>query len=176
MILVLFEVQNTVKNACGAISLRTFWTCKVFCSLTFPAAQTELELTELRGEGGRKSRCCSNIWEKKGYLKFTNGARKISCVMTCMLNVPLVQKLVQEISLNFTNVCPSVRHVVVLKQSFSSFLAGIRSWDVDLQCCDLDQQLQLFITRHSAHFSSEVRGQCDYGAHRASGPVMTEHS
>ncbi|XP_022611976.1 microtubule-associated protein 1B-like [Seriola dumerili] len=36
---------------------------------------------------------------------------------------------------------------------------GIRSWDVDLQCCDLDQQLQLFITRHSAHFSSEVRGQ-----------------
>ncbi|XP_034444802.1 microtubule-associated protein 1A-like isoform X2 [Hippoglossus hippoglossus] len=36
---------------------------------------------------------------------------------------------------------------------------GIRSWDVDLQCCDLDQQLQLFITRHSAHFSSEVTGQ-----------------
>uniref|UniRef100_A0A3P8URC9 Microtubule-associated protein 1B-like n=1 Tax=Cynoglossus semilaevis TaxID=244447 RepID=A0A3P8URC9_CYNSE len=36
---------------------------------------------------------------------------------------------------------------------------GIRSWDVDLQCCNLDQQLQLFITRHSAHFSSEVRGQ-----------------
>ncbi|TKS73964.1 Electromotor neuron-associated protein 1 [Collichthys lucidus] len=35
---------------------------------------------------------------------------------------------------------------------------GIRSWDVDLKCCDLDQQLQLFITRHSAHFSSEVRG------------------
>ncbi|XP_042267402.1 microtubule-associated protein futsch [Thunnus maccoyii] len=36
---------------------------------------------------------------------------------------------------------------------------GIRSWDVDLNCCDLDQQLQLFITRHSANFSSEVRGQ-----------------
>ncbi|XP_044048658.1 microtubule-associated protein 1B [Siniperca chuatsi] len=36
---------------------------------------------------------------------------------------------------------------------------GLRSWDVDLKCCDLDQQLQLFITRHSAHFSSEVRGQ-----------------
>lgn len=45
--------------------------------------------------------------------------------------------------------------------SLSSFLAGIRSWDVDLRSCDLDQQLQLFITRHSAHFSSEVRGQCD---------------
>ncbi|KAM7003519.1 uncharacterized protein map1ab [Tautogolabrus adspersus] len=36
---------------------------------------------------------------------------------------------------------------------------GIRSWDIDLKCCDLDQQLQLFITRHSAHFSSEIRGQ-----------------
>ncbi|TNN00710.1 hypothetical protein fugu_011956 [Takifugu bimaculatus] len=36
---------------------------------------------------------------------------------------------------------------------------GIRSWNVDLGRCDLDTQLQLFITRHSAHFSSEVRGQ-----------------
>ncbi|XP_015243581.1 PREDICTED: microtubule-associated protein 1B-like [Cyprinodon variegatus] len=36
---------------------------------------------------------------------------------------------------------------------------GIRSWDVDLKCCDLDQQLQLFITRHSAHFSSTVKGE-----------------
>eukprot|EP00066_Takifugu_rubripes_P016118 XP_011605384.1 PREDICTED: electromotor neuron-associated protein 1-like [Takifugu rubripes] len=35
---------------------------------------------------------------------------------------------------------------------------GIRSWNVDLGRCDLDTQLQLFITRHSAHFSSEVRG------------------
>ncbi|KAL6106352.1 map1a [Pungitius sinensis] len=36
---------------------------------------------------------------------------------------------------------------------------GIRSWDVDPRSCDLDRQLQLFITRHSAHFSSEVKGQ-----------------
>ncbi|XP_053741538.1 microtubule-associated protein 1B isoform X1 [Synchiropus splendidus] len=36
---------------------------------------------------------------------------------------------------------------------------GIRSWDVDLNRCDLELQLQLFITRHSAHFSSEVKGQ-----------------
>uniref|UniRef100_A0A3Q2V6L1 Microtubule-associated protein 1Ab n=1 Tax=Haplochromis burtoni TaxID=8153 RepID=A0A3Q2V6L1_HAPBU len=60
--------------------------------------------------------------------------------------------------LSFTNACASLHHVV-LEQSLSFFLAGIRSWDVDLKCCDLDQQLQLFITRHSAHFSSEVRGQ-----------------
>ncbi|XP_054631644.1 microtubule-associated protein 1B [Dunckerocampus dactyliophorus] len=37
--------------------------------------------------------------------------------------------------------------------------SGIRSWDVDLNCCDLEQQLQLFITRHSAHFSSDIKGQ-----------------
>uniref|UniRef100_A0A3B4FTL3 Microtubule-associated protein 1B-like n=1 Tax=Pundamilia nyererei TaxID=303518 RepID=A0A3B4FTL3_9CICH len=64
----------------------------------------------------------------------------------------------QKSLLSFTNACASLHHVV-LEQSLSFFLAGIRSWDVDLKCCDLDQQLQLFITRHSAHFSSEVRGQ-----------------
>ncbi|XP_030222302.1 microtubule-associated protein 1B isoform X1 [Gadus morhua] len=36
---------------------------------------------------------------------------------------------------------------------------GIRSWDVDLNTCDLQQQLLHFITRHSAHFSADVRGQ-----------------
>uniref|UniRef100_W5NA33 Microtubule associated protein 1A n=1 Tax=Lepisosteus oculatus TaxID=7918 RepID=W5NA33_LEPOC len=36
---------------------------------------------------------------------------------------------------------------------------GIRSWDIDLTSCDLDQQLQQFVTRHSAQFSAEVRGQ-----------------
>uniref|UniRef100_A0A9J7YVW3 Microtubule-associated protein 1Ab n=1 Tax=Cyprinus carpio carpio TaxID=630221 RepID=A0A9J7YVW3_CYPCA len=36
---------------------------------------------------------------------------------------------------------------------------GIRSWDINVSECDLDQQLQLFITRHSAQFSAEVRGQ-----------------
>ncbi|XP_016378675.1 microtubule-associated protein 1B-like isoform X1 [Sinocyclocheilus rhinocerous] len=36
---------------------------------------------------------------------------------------------------------------------------GIRSWDINVSECDLDHQLQLFITRHSAQFSAEVRGQ-----------------
>ncbi|KAF4091176.1 hypothetical protein AMELA_G00034170 [Ameiurus melas] len=36
---------------------------------------------------------------------------------------------------------------------------GIRSWNISLEECDLDKQLQLFITRHSAQFSAEVRGQ-----------------
>uniref|UniRef100_H3AMB6 Microtubule associated protein 1A n=1 Tax=Latimeria chalumnae TaxID=7897 RepID=H3AMB6_LATCH len=36
---------------------------------------------------------------------------------------------------------------------------GIRSWDIDLEACDLDRQLQFFVTRHSAQFSADVRGQ-----------------
>ncbi|XP_072408904.1 microtubule-associated protein 1A isoform X1 [Chiloscyllium punctatum] len=36
---------------------------------------------------------------------------------------------------------------------------GLRSWDVDLTSFNLDQQLRLFVTRHSAQFSAEVRGQ-----------------
>ncbi|KAM5235363.1 microtubule-associated protein 1A isoform 2-T2 [Ctenodactylus gundi] len=36
---------------------------------------------------------------------------------------------------------------------------GILSWNIDLSSFDLNQQLQLFITRHLAHFSSEVKGQ-----------------
>lgn len=119
------------------------------CSSTFPAAKRELE-TELRGEGGRRARCCSNIWEK-----VTSSARKQQwTLLTCMLNVCACGS--SDISISLMSVPPCF-----MLLSFSSFLAGIRSWDVDLKCCDLDQQLQLFITRHSAHFSSEVRGQCD---------------
>uniref|UniRef100_A0A4W3HPM1 Microtubule associated protein 1A n=1 Tax=Callorhinchus milii TaxID=7868 RepID=A0A4W3HPM1_CALMI len=36
---------------------------------------------------------------------------------------------------------------------------GIRSWDVDLTTFDLNQQLRLFVTRHSAQFSPDARGQ-----------------
>ncbi|KAK3564113.1 hypothetical protein QTP86_007570 [Hemibagrus guttatus] len=36
---------------------------------------------------------------------------------------------------------------------------GIRSWNISLEECDLDQQLQLFVFRHSAQFSAEVKGQ-----------------
>ncbi|XP_070809542.1 microtubule-associated protein 1A [Pituophis catenifer annectens] len=36
---------------------------------------------------------------------------------------------------------------------------GLRSWDIDLQFCDLNKQLKLFVTCHLAHFSSEVKGQ-----------------
>uniref|UniRef100_A0A8B7TTG4 Electromotor neuron-associated protein 1-like n=1 Tax=Castor canadensis TaxID=51338 RepID=A0A8B7TTG4_CASCN len=34
---------------------------------------------------------------------------------------------------------------------------GILSWNIDLSSFDLNQQLRLFITRHLAHFSSEVK-------------------
>ncbi|XP_051980502.1 microtubule-associated protein 1B [Xyrauchen texanus] len=36
---------------------------------------------------------------------------------------------------------------------------GIRSWDVDLTTCNLDEQLKLFISRHSAFFSEDLKGQ-----------------
>ncbi|XP_043100517.1 microtubule-associated protein 1A isoform X1 [Puntigrus tetrazona] len=36
---------------------------------------------------------------------------------------------------------------------------GILSWDVDLTVCDLNKELKLFEARHSAQFSSEVKGQ-----------------
>ncbi|XP_055073474.1 microtubule-associated protein 1S isoform X2 [Misgurnus anguillicaudatus] len=36
---------------------------------------------------------------------------------------------------------------------------GIRSWDVNLTACNLDEQLKLFISRHSAFFSEDLKGQ-----------------
>ncbi|XP_075063974.1 microtubule-associated protein 1A [Mixophyes fleayi] len=36
---------------------------------------------------------------------------------------------------------------------------GIRSWNINLESCDLDEQLKLFVTRHLAHFSPDVKGQ-----------------
>ncbi|XP_048173452.1 microtubule-associated protein 1A isoform X2 [Corvus hawaiiensis] len=39
------------------------------------------------------------------------------------------------------------------------FMEGIRSWNIDTLYCDLNHQLRLFVTRHLAQFSSEVKGQ-----------------
>ncbi|KAM6218186.1 microtubule-associated protein 1S [Rhynchocyon petersi] len=36
---------------------------------------------------------------------------------------------------------------------------GIRSWDVDPSICNLDEQLKVFVSRHSATFSNIVKGQ-----------------
>ncbi|KAI1235322.1 hypothetical protein IHE44_0002968 [Lamprotornis superbus] len=38
-------------------------------------------------------------------------------------------------------------------------LRGIRSWNINTLYCDLNHQLRLFVTRHLAQFSSEVKGQ-----------------
>lgn len=40
-------------------------------------------------------------------------------------------------------------------------LAGLRSWNVDLTVCDLNKELQLFEARHTAQFSSRVKGQSE---------------
>uniref|UniRef100_A0A665WZ66 Microtubule-associated protein 1B n=1 Tax=Echeneis naucrates TaxID=173247 RepID=A0A665WZ66_ECHNA len=39
------------------------------------------------------------------------------------------------------------------------YLEGIRSWDTNLIDCNLDQELKLFVSRHSARFSADVKGQ-----------------
>ncbi|XP_067411490.1 microtubule-associated protein 1B-like [Emydura macquarii macquarii] len=35
---------------------------------------------------------------------------------------------------------------------------GIRSWNIHLPSCDLNQQLRLFVSQHLAQFSSEFKG------------------
>ncbi|XP_053331467.1 microtubule-associated protein 1B [Spea bombifrons] len=46
-----------------------------------------------------------------------------------------------------------------LRCAIANIERGIRSWDTDLIQCNLDQELKLFVSRHSARFSPEVRGQ-----------------
>lgn len=38
-------------------------------------------------------------------------------------------------------------------------MTGIRSWDIDPSICSLDEQLKVFVSRHSATFSSIVKGE-----------------
>ncbi|KAM6293993.1 microtubule-associated protein 1B-like [Aegotheles albertisi] len=46
-----------------------------------------------------------------------------------------------------------------LRRAIANVERGIRSWDTDLIECNLDQELKLFVSRHSARFSPEIRGQ-----------------
>ncbi|XP_062844970.1 microtubule-associated protein 1B [Trichomycterus rosablanca] len=46
-----------------------------------------------------------------------------------------------------------------LKCAIEDIEKGICSWDINLIDCNLDQELKLFVSRHSARFSTEVRGQ-----------------
>ncbi|KAM8793485.1 microtubule-associated protein 1B-like [Eudromia elegans] len=46
-----------------------------------------------------------------------------------------------------------------LRRAVGSIERGIRSWDANLVECNLDQELKLFVSRHSARFSPEVQGQ-----------------
>uniref|UniRef100_A0A8C6WWQ4 Microtubule-associated protein 1B/S N-terminal domain-containing protein n=1 Tax=Neogobius melanostomus TaxID=47308 RepID=A0A8C6WWQ4_9GOBI len=45
-----------------------------------------------------------------------------------------------------------------LKCAIADIEKGIRSWDTSLIDCNLDQELKLFVSRHSARFSADVRG------------------
>uniref|UniRef100_A0A8C7L739 Microtubule associated protein 1B n=1 Tax=Oncorhynchus kisutch TaxID=8019 RepID=A0A8C7L739_ONCKI len=44
-----------------------------------------------------------------------------------------------------------------LKCAIADIEKGIRSWDTNLIDCNLDQELKLFVSRHSARFSADVR-------------------
>ncbi|KAM4810408.1 microtubule-associated protein 1S [Rhinophrynus dorsalis] len=44
-------------------------------------------------------------------------------------------------------------------RAVSELKRGFCSWDIDASFCNLDEQLKLFVSRHSANFSSEVKGQ-----------------
>ncbi|XP_068191184.1 microtubule-associated protein 1B [Antennarius striatus] len=46
-----------------------------------------------------------------------------------------------------------------LRCAITDIERGIRSWNADLIDCNLDQELKLFVSRHSARFSADVRGQ-----------------
>ncbi|XP_060617674.2 microtubule-associated protein 1B [Anolis sagrei] len=46
-----------------------------------------------------------------------------------------------------------------LRRAIGNIERGIRSWDTNLVECNLDQELKLFVSRHSARFSPDVRGQ-----------------
>ncbi|XP_054614135.1 microtubule-associated protein 1B [Dunckerocampus dactyliophorus] len=46
-----------------------------------------------------------------------------------------------------------------LKCAIADIEKGIRSWDANLIDCNLDQELKLFVSRHSARFSADVKGQ-----------------
>ncbi|XP_048224121.1 LOW QUALITY PROTEIN: microtubule-associated protein 1B [Perognathus longimembris pacificus] len=46
-----------------------------------------------------------------------------------------------------------------LRRAIGNIELGIRSWDTNLIECNLDQELKLFVSRHSARFSPDVPGQ-----------------
>ncbi|XP_052631360.1 microtubule-associated protein 1B-like [Harpia harpyja] len=46
-----------------------------------------------------------------------------------------------------------------LRRAIANIERGVRSWDTNLIECNLDQELKLFVSRHSARFSPDIRGQ-----------------
>ncbi|XP_068090194.1 microtubule-associated protein 1S [Hyperolius riggenbachi] len=47
----------------------------------------------------------------------------------------------------------------LVKRAVSELKRGYCSWEIDPSVCDLDGQLKLFVSRHSATFSADVKGQ-----------------
>uniref|UniRef100_A0A8C5PSL9 Microtubule associated protein 1S n=1 Tax=Leptobrachium leishanense TaxID=445787 RepID=A0A8C5PSL9_9ANUR len=47
----------------------------------------------------------------------------------------------------------------LITRAVSELKRGFRSWNIDPSACNLDEQLKLFVSRHSASFSVDVKGQ-----------------
>ncbi|XP_063311534.1 microtubule-associated protein 1S [Pelobates fuscus] len=47
----------------------------------------------------------------------------------------------------------------LINRAVSELKRGFCTWDIDPSSCNLDDQLKLFVSRHSATFSTEVKGQ-----------------
>ncbi|KAM9331192.1 microtubule-associated protein 1S [Gastrophryne carolinensis] len=51
------------------------------------------------------------------------------------------------------------RGAALVKRAVSELKRGYSSWEIDPSVCNLDDQLKLFVSRHSATFSQDVKGQ-----------------
>ncbi|XP_050173893.1 electromotor neuron-associated protein 1-like [Myiozetetes cayanensis] len=53
-----------------------------------------------------------------------------------------------------------------LRRAIANIERGIRSWDTSLTECNLDRELKLFVSRHSARFSPEIQEHGKPGNHQ----------
>uniref|UniRef100_A0A8B9MWI0 Microtubule-associated protein 1B/S N-terminal domain-containing protein n=1 Tax=Accipiter nisus TaxID=211598 RepID=A0A8B9MWI0_9AVES len=60
---------------------------------------------------------------------------------------------------NPTSLSPSLSHRFLDSKFYLLVVIGVRSWDTNLIECNLDQELKLFVSRHSARFSPDIRGE-----------------
>lgn len=108
--------------------------------------------------GNKSTRANSKIFHGQGHIGEVFAAAE---VCRAHRKIKQVQFVLQFCSLVFlqTVVCVLCVCVVFFHLPSCVYLAGIRSWDTNLIDCNLDQELKLFVSRHSARFSADVKGK-----------------